>query len=58
MAEQITYYPYCVVGDQARLMLPRPGGWFICPQWSHTAMPGKPEFRCFCQKCGELKRAA
>jgi hypothetical protein len=58
MAEQITYCPYCVLGDQARLMLPRPGGWFICQKCGHTAMPEKPEFKCFCQKCGELKRAA
>ena len=44
MAEQITYCPYCVLGDQARLMLPRPGGWFICQKCGYTAMPKKPEF--------------
>ena len=58
MAEQIICCPYCVLCDQARLMLPRPGGWFICLQCGHTAIPDKPEFKCFCLNCGLLIRAA
>jgi len=58
MTEQIVCCPHCVAEDQFRSMLPRPGGWFICPKCGHTAIPEKPEFKCFCQKCGELNRAA
>jgi hypothetical protein len=58
MAEQIVRCPHCVLGDQFRPMLPRPEGWFTCLECGHTANPGKPEFKCFCQKCGELSRAS
>jgi hypothetical protein len=30
MAEQIVRCPYCILGDDFRPMLPKPGGWFIC----------------------------
>jgi hypothetical protein len=58
MAEQIVCCPHCFVEDLFRPMLPRLGGWFICQKCGHTAIPEKPEFKCFCQKCGELNRAA
>ena len=58
MSEEIIRCPYCVPDDHFRRMLPRPEGWFVCPQCGHTAIPEKQEFRCFCQKCGELNRAA
>jgi len=58
MAEQIVRCPYCVLGYEFRPMLPKPEGWFICQQCGHTAMPAKSQFRCFCQKCAELHRAA
>jgi hypothetical protein len=58
MAEQIIRCPYCVLGDDLGPTLPRAEGWFICPKCGHTAISEKPEFRCFCQKCGELNRAA
>ena len=58
MADQIVRCPYCVLGDDFRLMLPRPGGWFVCLKCVHIVSPEKPEFKCFCQKCGELSRAA
>jgi DNA-directed RNA polymerase subunit RPC12/RpoP len=58
MAEPMVRCPYCVVGDHFQRMLPRPRGWFICLRCGHTANPEKPELECFCQKCGELKRAA
>ena len=58
MVEQIVRCPYCVLGDQFRPMLSRPGGWFICHKCGHTAISEKPEFKCFCQKCGGLNPAA
>ena len=58
MADQIVRCPYCVLGDDFRPMLPRSGGWFVCLNCIHIAAPEKPEFNCFCQKCGELNRAA
>jgi hypothetical protein len=58
MAEQIVRCHYCILGDDFRPMLPKPGGWFICQKCGHTVEPGDPDFGCFCQKCRELKRAA
>jgi hypothetical protein len=58
MDDQIVRCPYCVVGDHFVPMLPRAEGWFTCVECGHTANPAKPEFKCFCQKCGELNRAA
>ena len=58
MADPIVRCPYCVVGDHFVPMLPRSGGWFICLECRHTANPEKPEFKCSCQKCRELNRAA
>ena len=58
MADDIPRCPYCVLGDHFRALLPRPGGWFICRQCGHTAMPEKLDFNCYCQKCGELNRVA
>jgi len=58
MTEQVVRCPYCVLGNYFVPMLSRPEGWFICSKCGHSAIPEKPEFRCFCQKCGELKRAA
>jgi len=45
-------------GDEFRPMLSRAEYWFICQKCGHIAMPGKPEFKCFCQKCSKLIRAA
>ena len=58
MPDQIVRCPYCLSGDDFRLMSPRPEGWFICPKCGHTSIPQDPEFKCFCQKCSELNRAA
>jgi hypothetical protein len=58
MAEEIVRCPYCVLDDHALHMLRRPGGWFVCQKCGHTAIPDKPDFKCFCQRCGELNRAA
>jgi len=58
MTDQVVRCPYCVVGDHLRLMVPRPGGWFICYKCVHTVKPSDPNFRCFCQGCGESTRAA
>jgi hypothetical protein len=58
MADQIVRCPYCVLGEDFRRMLPRLGGWFICQKCAHRAIPENPEFKCFCQKCGALNRAA
>ena len=58
MTEEIVRCPYCVLDDHFRPILSKPEGWFICSKGGHTAIPEKPEFRCFCRKCGELKRAA
>jgi hypothetical protein len=58
MAEEIVRCPYCVLDDHVFPMLLRPGGWFVCQKCGHTAIPEKSDFKCFCQKCGELNRAA
>jgi len=58
MAEKIIRCPYCVLGDDFRRMLSKTGGWFVCQKCGHTVMTEKPDFKCFCRKCGELKRAA
>jgi hypothetical protein len=47
-----------LVSDHFVPMSPRSEGWFTCVECGHTAIPEKPEFKCFCQKCGELNRAA
>ena len=57
MAE-IVRCPYCVLDDHFRPMLSKREGWFICSKCGHTAIPENPEFKCFCQKCGEMNRAA
>ena len=58
MTDQIVRCLYCVQGEDFRPMLPRSGGWFVCPKCVHIAAPEKPEFKSFCQKCNELNRAA
>jgi hypothetical protein len=58
MAEQIVRCPYCVLGDDLRPMLPKPGGWFICQNCGHTVTPWNLDYKCSCQKCEELKGAA
>jgi hypothetical protein len=58
MAQQIVRCSYCVVGDDFRPMLPKPEGWFICQICGHTANPGQPAYKCECEKCEELNRAA
>ena len=49
MADPILRCPYCVLGDHFKPMLSRGGGLFVGNKCGHTAMPGKPEFKCFCQ---------
>jgi rubrerythrin len=58
MTEEVVRCPYCVLNDHFRPMLQKPEGWFICSKCGHTTIPGKPDFKCFCRKCGELNRAA
>jgi len=58
ITEKIERCPYCLVGDEFRLMIQRSEGWFMCTKCGHTAMPDQAEFKCFCKKCGELNRAA
>jgi NADH pyrophosphatase NudC (nudix superfamily) len=58
MTEEVVLCPYCVLDKHSRPMLRKPEAWFICSKCGHTAMPEKRDFKCFCQKCGELNRAA
>jgi hypothetical protein len=58
MDEQIVRCAYCILDDHFRPMLQKAEGWFICSKCGHTTIPEKPEFKCFCLKCGELNRAA
>jgi DNA-directed RNA polymerase subunit RPC12/RpoP len=58
MDDEIVRCPYCILGNDFRLMLPRSGGWFVCLTCIQIAVSEKPEFKCFCQNCGELNRAA
>ena len=55
---EIVRCPYCVQDNHFKPMMFRPDGLFVCNKCGHTAMPVKPEFKCFCRKCGELNRAA
>jgi rubrerythrin len=57
MAEDIVRCPYCVLGDQFRIMLQRPE-WFICERCGHVVLSEDPGFRCPCGRCLELSRAA
>ena len=54
MTEQILRCPHCVQGDHFQQMLSCWGGLFVCNKCGHTADPKKPDFKCFCHKCGEL----
>jgi len=56
MTEEIVRCPYCVLGNHLRPMLLKPEGLFICQKCGHTAVPTNPDFKCFCQKCGEMRR--
>ena len=38
MAENVVHCPYCVLGDDFRLMVQRPG-WFICENCGHIMIP-------------------
>jgi hypothetical protein len=57
MAEKGVSCPYCILADDFRPMLQRPG-WIICERCGHVVIPDDPEFRCSCPKCLELHRAA
>ena len=48
---------YCVLGDDFRLMVQRPG-WFICENCGHIVIPDDPGFRCSCRNCPKVRRAA
>jgi len=57
MAENMVHCPYCVLGDDFRLMVQRPG-WFICEHCGHIVIPDDPDFRCSCRNCPKVRRAA
>ena len=57
MNEQVVSCPYCLLGDQFRPMRQRPE-WFICEQCGHVLLPGDSDFKCACNRCIELNRAA
>jgi hypothetical protein len=55
--QHIIRCPYCVLGDEFRPMVQRPG-WFVCEVCCHTVLPGDPAFKCTCPNCLKLHRAA
>jgi hypothetical protein len=55
--QHIIRCPYCVLGDEFRPMLQRPG-WFVCEVCCHTVLPDDPVFKCTCPNCLKLQRAA
>jgi DNA-directed RNA polymerase subunit RPC12/RpoP len=57
MAEQIVRCPYCMLGDQGKLMLQRPT-WYVCEQCGRIVIPDDPRFKCSCRNCLRVKRAA
>jgi DNA-directed RNA polymerase subunit RPC12/RpoP len=57
MVEQIVRCPYCVLDNELRPMLQRPD-WYVCEQCGHTVIPDDPEFKCSCEHCTQLHRAA
>jgi len=57
MTEQMVRCPYCFFFDQFRPMVERPS-WFVCEQCGHVLLRGDPDFKCACDRCMQLKRAA
>ena len=57
MDAKVERCPYCVLGDDFRLMVQRPG-WFICENCGHIVIPDDPGFRCSCRNCPKVRRAA
>jgi len=57
MADEIVRCPYCVLSDGFRPMLQRPS-WFVCEQCFHVVIPDDPDFKCSCQRCMWVNRAA
>ena len=47
--------PYCVSGDEFRLMTAVADGRFVCGKCGHLAIPGDNNFACACRKCFELR---
>jgi hypothetical protein len=47
--------PYCVLDDEFRAMIVRPGGRCVCDKCGHSAVPSDKEFTCSCRKCFELR---
>jgi hypothetical protein len=57
MDAKVERCPYCVLGDDFRLMVQRPG-WLICENCGHIVIPDDPDFRCSCRNCPKVRRAA
>jgi hypothetical protein len=58
MSDEIVRCPFCVLGHNPWPMEPKQEELFSCQECGHKVMLGKPNFKCFCQKCMELRRAA
>ena len=54
--DDIVRCPYCVLGDNFRPMLERPG-WYVCERCGHTILPYDREFLCKCRRCQQLRAA-
>ena len=57
MTEKLVRCPYCVAGDEFRPLLHRPGS-YVCEECGHMVIPDDPDFKCPCENCLELHRAA
>jgi hypothetical protein len=51
--DQIVRCPYCVLS-----MLPKRNGWFVCQKCGHSTNLENRFYKCPCQSCRELNRAA
>ena len=47
--------PYCVQGNEFKLMHHMSGGYLICDHCGHTMLRTDPTYRCRCIKCVRLK---
>jgi hypothetical protein len=57
MADPIVRCPYCMLSDEHKPMLQRPG-WHVCEQCGHTVIPEDKDFKCSCRNCLRIGRVA
>lgn len=57
MIETVVRCPYCVLGNEFRLMIALVDGTFVCGKCGHMTIPGDEKFVCHCAKCRALSQS-